>query len=140
MVFMKKLLVAALAVLLATAVTGYLVVVRPLVAPAAQTVAAEAALATPDLVLLAAVNVRQVVFLERWLLGAPVMHASTKRPPRNVDERTLLEHLIAAHVDPRRDVDHVLYGLYPVTDQGVRHALVIVGQFDPTAKIGRAHV
>jgi hypothetical protein len=133
MVFMKKLLVAALAVLLATAVTGYLVVVRPLVAPAAQTVAAEAALATPDLVLLAAVNVRQVVFLERWLLGAPVMHASTKRPPRNVDERTLLEHLIAAHVDPRRDVDHVLYGLYPVTDQGVRHALVIVGQFDPTA-------
>src|SRR5690242_21766186 len=61
------------------------------------------------------------------------MHASTKRPPRNVDERTLLEHLIAAHVDPRRDVDHVLYGLYPVTDQGVRHALVIVGQFDPTA-------
>jgi hypothetical protein len=130
---MKKLLVAALAVLLAAAVTGYLVVVRPLVAPAAQTVAAEAALATPDLVLLAAVNVRQVVFLERWFLGAPVIHASGARPPRTVDERTLLEHLAAARIDPRRDVDHVLYGLYPATDQGARHALVIVGQFDPVA-------
>jgi hypothetical protein len=133
MVFMKKLLGAALVALLAAAVTGYLVVVRPLVAPAAQTVAAEAALATPDLVALAAVNVRQVVFLERWFLGAPVIAAADARAARAADERTLLEHLAAARVDVRRDVEHVLYGLYPATDRGLRHALVIVGQFDPAA-------
>src|SRR5205814_1734885 len=86
---MKKLLVAALAVLLAAAAGAYVIVVRPLVAPAAQTIAAEAALATPDLVLLAALNVRQMVFLERWLLGAPVIRA--------VDARWVLFGDAAAH-------------------------------------------
>jgi hypothetical protein len=130
---MKKILLVALALLLAGAVGVYVVVVRPLVAPAAQTFAAEAALATPDLVVLAGVNVRQVVFLERWFLGAPVIRASEGRAPRAVDERTLMEHLAAARVDVRRDVEHVVYGLYPATDRGVRHAVVIVGQFDPGA-------
>src|SRR5438046_7948973 len=88
---MKKLLVAALAVLLAAAAGAYVIVVRPLVAPAAQTIAAEAALATPDLVLLAALNVRQMVFLERWLLGAPVIRAVDARAPRALDERSLLD-------------------------------------------------
>ena len=128
---MKKLLVAALAVLLAAAAGAYVIVVRPLVAPAAQTIAAEAALATPDLVLLAALNVRQMVFLERWLLGAPVIRAVDARAPRALDERSLLDHLAAARVDLRRDVEHVLYGLYPATERGARHAIVIVGRFDP---------
>jgi hypothetical protein len=130
---MKKILLVMLALLLAGAVGAYVVVVRPLVAPAAQTFAAEAALATPDLVLLAGVNVKQVVFLERWFLGAPVIRANDSRAPRPVDERTLMEHLAAARVDVRRNVDHVVYGLYPTTDRGIRHAVVIVGQFDPGA-------
>src|SRR6266446_6044006 len=127
---MKKALICVLATILVVAVGFYVVVVRPLVSPAAQTFAAEAALATPDLILLAAVNVRQAVFLERWYLGAPAVATGTSRAVRPPAERTILEHLAAARVDMRRDVEHVLYGLYPATEQGVRHALVIVGQFD----------
>ena len=133
MISMKKVLLVMLILLLSGAVSVYVVIVRPLVAPAAQTFAAEAALATPDLVLLAAVNVKQAVFLERWFLGAPVIRAGDGRALRPADERTMLEHLTAAHVDVRRDVEHVVYGLYPATDRGVRHAVVIVGQFDPAA-------
>jgi len=48
----------------------------------------------------------------------------------------VLEHLAAARVDKRRDVEHVLYGLYPATERGVRHAVVIVGQFDARASSG----
>src|SRR5438046_2731423 len=127
---MKKALICVLATILVVAVGFYVVVVRPLVSPAAQTFAAEAALATPDLILLAAVNVRQAVFLERWYLGAPAVATGTSRAVRPPAERTILEHLAAARVDMRRDVEHVLYGLYPATEQGVRHALVLVGQFD----------
>src|SRR2546425_8865600 len=127
---MKKALICVLATILVVAVGFYVVVVRPLVSPAAQTFAAEAALATPDLILLAAVNVRQAVFLERWYLGAPAVATGTSRAVRPPAERTILEHLAAARVDMRRDVEHVLYGLYPATERGVRHAVVIVGQFD----------
>src|SRR5438094_5065982 len=119
---MKKALICVLATILVVAVGFYVVVVRPLVSPAAQTFAAEAALATPDLILLAAVNVRQAVFLERWYLGAPAVATGTSRAVRPPAERTILEHLAAARVDMRRDVEHVLYGLYPATEQGVRHA------------------
>src|SRR2546422_70367 len=130
---MKKLLVFLLAAILVGAVGVYVVGVRPLVAPAAQTIAAEAALATPDLILIGAVNVRQAVFLERWFLGAPVVAASHARPASAPGDRSLLDHLAAARIDPRRDVDHVLFGLYPATDQGLRRAVVIVGQFDAPA-------
>jgi len=126
----KKALIGVLATILVVAGGFYAVVVRPLISPAAQTLAAEAALATPDLILLAAVNVRQAVFLERWYLGAPAVATSSARAARPAAERTVLEHLAAARVDKRRDVEHVLYGLYPATERGVRHAVVIVGQFD----------
>src|SRR5256886_548931 len=127
---MKKVLIGVLAAILVVAVGFYAVVVRPLISPAAQTFAAEAALATPELILLAAVNVRQAVFLERWYLGAPAVATGGARAARPAAERTILEHLAAARVDMRRDVEHVLYGLYPATERGVRHAVVIVGQFD----------
>src|SRR5260370_36432842 len=127
---MKKALIGVLAALLVVAAGFYAVVVRPLISPAAQTFAAEAALATPDLILLAAVNVRQAVFLGRWYLGAPADATGTARAAGPAAERTMLEHLAAARVDMRRDVEHVLYGLYPATERGVRHAVVIVGQFD----------
>src|SRR5260370_10442656 len=127
---MKKALIGVLAALLVVAAGFYAVVVRPLISRAAQTFAAEAALAMPDLILLAAVNVRQAVFLERWYLGAPAVATGNSRAARPPAERTILDHLAAAHVDVRRDVEHVLYGLYPATERGVRHAVVIVGQFD----------
>ena len=67
----------------------------------------------------------------------PQDHLLHVAPPelalRPVDERTVVEHLTAARVDVRRDVEHVVYGLYPATDRGVRHAVVIVGHFDPAA-------
>src|SRR6266850_5087840 len=127
---MKRALICVLAVILVVAIGLYVVVVRPLISPAAQTFAAEAALATPYLILLAAVNVRQAVFLERWYLGAPAVATGNLRAARPQAERTILDHLVAARVDMRRDVEHVLYGLYPATERGVRHAVVIVGQFD----------
>src|SRR3982074_585855 len=124
---MKKALIGVLAAILLVAVGFYAVVVRPLISPAAQTFAAEAALATPDLILLAAVNVRQAVFLEPWYLAAPAAATGAARAARPVAERTMLEHLATARVDMRRDVEHVLYGLYPTTERGVRHAAVIRG-------------
>src|SRR2546427_7515966 len=127
---MKKALIGVLAAILLVAVSFYAVVVRPLISPAAQTLAAEAALATPDLILLAAVNVRQAVFLERWYLGAPAVATSSARAARPAAERTVLEHLAAARVDKRRDVEHVLYGLYPATERGGGHARALARQFD----------
>lgn len=130
---MKRLLAVAFAVLIAAGLALYLVVVRPLVSPAAETSVAEAALAAPDLVVLAALNVRQAVFLERWFLGAPLVRTSQAAVPRPAEQRTLVEHLAAAGVDVRRDVDHVLYGLYPAAERARRQALVVVGTFDAAA-------
>src|SRR2546430_17738974 len=122
---MKKALICVLATILVVAVGFYVVVVRPLVSPAAQTFAAEAALATPELILLAAVNVRQAVFLERWYLGAPAVATGGARAARPAAERTLLEHLAAARVGLTRDVEDVLYGLLPATERGVSPTVVI---------------
>src|SRR5438445_12636036 len=107
---MKKALICVLAAILVVAVGFYVVVVRPLVAPAAQTFAAEAALAAPDLILLAAVNVRQAVFLERWYLGAPAVATGTSRAGRPPAERTILEHLAGARGGTRRPLADQLFG------------------------------
>src|SRR5207247_7542064 len=112
---MKKALICVLATILVVAVGFYVVVVRPLVSPAAQTFAAEAALATPDPILLAAVNVRQAVFLERWYLGAPAVATGTSRAVRAPAERTMLEHLAVARVVMWSDGEQVVYGCYSDT-------------------------
>src|SRR5205823_3238782 len=114
---MKKALIGVLGAILLVAVGFYAVVVRPLISPAAQTFAAEAALATPELILLAAVNVRQAVFLERWYLGAPAVATGGARAARPVAERTMLEHLAAARVGMRRVVERGLYRLFPAADE-----------------------
>src|SRR5256885_8591919 len=98
---MKKVLIGLLAAILVVAVGFYAVVVRPLISPAAQTFAAEAALATPELILLAAVNVRQAVFLERWHLAAPAVATGRARAAPPAAERTIPEHLAAARPDMR---------------------------------------
>ena len=62
---MKRALIAITILLVAGVAGAYVLVVRPLTAPAQATPAVEAALVTPDVVLLAGVNVKQAVFIER---------------------------------------------------------------------------
>ncbi|HKC09529.1 MAG TPA: hypothetical protein VKJ67_21835 [Methylomirabilota bacterium] len=129
---MKRALAALLGVLVVLGAALYFFVVRPLLRPAELTAVAESALATDDLLLLGGINVRQAVFLERWFFGAPRVTAAPAVPPPAVADRTLLEHLRAAGVDPRHDVDYALYAVYPAAE-ATRHAVVLVGRFNPTA-------
>ncbi|HKX11010.1 MAG TPA: hypothetical protein VJN67_22625, partial [Stellaceae bacterium] len=92
---------------------------------------AEQALATPDMLVLAGVNAKQAVFLERWFMDTPA--ASPAGPMPAVGERGLIDHLGASHVDARRDLDYVLYALYPGEGPGVRQAVALIGRFDPAA-------
>jgi hypothetical protein len=50
-----------------------------------------------------------------------------------VADRTLLEHLRVAGVDARHDVDYALYAVYPAAAEATRHAVVLLGRFNPTA-------
>ena len=128
---MKKALLAIVGLLVAAGGGLYVFIARPLLAPAQDTPIAETALATPDVVLLAGMNVKQAVFLERWFLGTPVVQAAHVRSAPSAPERTLLDHLRAANVDARRDIDYVLYALYPADGTWLRHAIVLIGRFDP---------
>src|SRR5438876_454634 len=102
-------------------------------APSEEAPIAERALVKPNVVLLAEVNVKQAVFLEKWFLGSPVFDSADGRPLPAAQERTLLGHLRAANVDPRRDIDQLFYALYPADDAGLRQAIVLLGRFDPAA-------
>jgi len=130
---MRRVLLAIALLVVAGAVGGYVLVVRPLLAPAQLTPTVEAALATPDVVLMAGVNVKQAAFLERWLLGVPVTPAAHQTAARPVMDRTLLDHLRAARVDARRDLDYALYALYRTDDANFHQSLVLVGRFDTVA-------
>jgi len=130
---MKRALGALLALLLVLGAALYFFVARPLLRPSEVTAVAERALATDDLVLLGGVNVKQAVFLERWFFGRPPAAPGAPAPAPPAADRTLLDHLPAAGVDPRHDVDYALYALYPATGEAVRHALVLVGRFNPGA-------
>ncbi len=130
---MKKALLAIGILLVAGAAGVYVLVVRPLIAPAEPTLTVEAALATPDVVLLAGVNVKQAAFVERWLLGVPVTAVAHEMPARPPLDRRLLDHLSAANIDARRDLDSVLYALYRTDGADLRHAVVLVGRFNPSA-------
>ena len=130
---MKKVLAAVLAALVVLGAGLYFFVARPLLRPSEVTAVAERALATDDLLLLAGINVKQAVFLEKWLLGSPRVTPVAATPPPAVADRSLLDHLRAAGVDPRHDVDHALYALYPADAAGSRHAVILVGRFNPAA-------
>jgi hypothetical protein len=127
---MKRALAVLLVVLVVLGATLYFFVVRPLLRPSEMTALAENALATDDLLLLGGINVNQAVFLERWFLGVP--RAATAASLPAAGDRSLIEHLRAAGVDPRHDVDYVLYALYPAAE-ATRHAVVLVGRFNPSA-------
>jgi hypothetical protein len=133
---MKRVLVATGILILAALAGMYLVVVRPLLAPAEATPVVEAALATPEVVLMAGVNVKQAVFVEHWFLGAPATAVTPVTPAKASVDRTLLDHLRAAGIDVRRDLDYALYALYRTPGPEIRHAIVLVGRFDPAAVEG----
>src|SRR5262249_50389939 len=86
---------------------------------------------TPDMLVLAGVNAKQAVFLERWFMDTPA--ASPPGPTNAIGERSLLEHLGASHVDARRDLDYVLYALYPGEGPGLRQAVALMGGSAPVA-------
>lgn len=130
---MKRVVAALLCLLVLLGAALYLFVVRPLLRPSEMTAVAEGALATEDLLLLGGVNVKQAAFLEKWFLGAPQVTAVREEPAPPVADRTLFDHLRAAGVDARHDVDHALYALYPASGEAARHAVVLVGRFNPAA-------
>jgi len=129
---MRKIALALLAGVVALGAGLYLAVWRPLFALPETLPRAEQALATPDLLLLAGVNARQAVFLERWFMDTPA-DSPPNAPLPAIGERDLLDHLRAAHVDPRRDLDYALYALYPSGQTGLRQAVALIGRFDPKA-------
>ncbi len=136
---MKKLLFAVI-VLLALGAGVYLGVIQPALAPAKDIELVERALLTPDVVVLAQVNVRAALFLERWYIGAPLFGSENAVPATHEEQRSLLDDVRTAGIDPRRDVDHVLYALYPTDGAALRQAIVLVGRFDPAAigdRLGR---
>jgi hypothetical protein len=130
---MKRALAALLCVLVVLGAALYLFVVRPLLRPSDLTAVAESALATEDLLLLGGINVKQAVFLERWLLGTPRAPTVPAVSTPAVEDRSLLEHLRVAGVDARHDVDYALYAVYPAAAEATRHAVVLLGRFNPTA-------
>lgn len=128
---MRKIALALLTGVVALSAGLYLVVWRPLFALPETLPRVEQALATPDLLLLVGVNAKQAVFLERWFMDTPA--ASPPSAPPAVADRGLLDHLRGARVDPRRDLDYVLYAAYPSREPGVRQAVALIGRFDPAA-------
>jgi hypothetical protein len=128
---MKKLALALLAGVLVLGAGLYVLVWRPLFALPETLPRAEQALATPDMLVLGGINAKQAVFLERWFMDTPT--ASPSSPAPATGERGLLDHLRAGRVDARRDLDYVLYALYPGERASPRQALVLIGRFDPTA-------
>jgi len=133
---MKKALAALVAALVVLAAALYFFVARPLLRPSEVTAIAERALVADDLLVLAAVNVKQAVFIEKWLLGAPPATPVAATPPPTVADRSLFDHLRAGGVDPRHDVDAALFALYPADGATARHAMILVGRFNPAALNG----
>ena len=54
-------------------------------------------------------------------------------PTPAVADRSLFEHLRVAGVDARHDVDYALNAVYPAAAEAARHAVVLLGRFNPTA-------
>src|SRR3984893_11382902 len=133
MIGMKRVVAAVLCALVALTIALYLFVVRPLLRPSDVTAVAEGALVTEDLLLLGGINVKQGAFLERWFLGAPQVTAVRGEPALPVADRTLFDHLRAAGVDARHDVDHALYALYPARGEAARHGVILVARSNPAA-------
>jgi hypothetical protein len=132
---MRKIVIALLTGVVAVGAGLYLdlAIWRPLFVVAETLPLAEQALATPDLLVLAGLNAKQAVFLERWFMDAPAVAASPPSPPPAAGDRTLLDHLRAAKIDPRGGLDYVLYALYLSETRGLRQAIALIGRFDPAA-------
>ncbi|MGH7123727.1 MAG: hypothetical protein ACREFI_05095, partial [Stellaceae bacterium] len=121
---MKKLALALLTGVVALGAGLYVLVWRPLFVLPDMLPRAEQALATQDMLVLAGINAKQAVFLERWFMDTPAATPPDAPLPATA-ERGLLDHLRGAHVDARRDLDYVLYALYPSATSGVRQAVAL---------------
>ena len=133
---MKRLLVLVLvplAVLATVGAVAYVLLIGPIFALPVGVAVAESALATDDLILLAGLNVKQMTFLERWFLGRPAISVTNGRPLPEAAVRGIVDHLRAAQIDPRGDVDYAFFALYPTDGPTPRRAAVLVGRFDPAA-------
>src|SRR5258705_12025634 len=109
---MKKVLAAVVAVLVVLGAGLYFFVARPLLRPSEETPDAERALATDDLLLLAGINVKQAVFLEKWLLASPRVTPVAGGPPPAAAAARLPDHLRAAGADPRHHGAQAASALY----------------------------
>jgi hypothetical protein len=67
------------------------------------------------------------VFLERWFLETPSVPTAQAVPVAAVADRTAIDHLRAAAVDARHDVDYAFYALYSGAAETTRHAIVFLG-------------
>ena len=133
---MRKLLVVVLvplALLAAVGAIAYVLLIGPIFALPVGVAVAESALATDDLVLLAGLNVKHMTFLERWFLGRPAISVTNGRPLPEAADRGIVDHLRAAQVDPRGDIDYAFFALYPADGPTSHRAAVLVGRFDPAA-------
>jgi hypothetical protein len=74
-----------------------------------------------------------MTFLERWFLGRPAISVTNGRPLPEGAVRGIVDHLRAAQVDPRGDVDYAFFALYPADGPTPHRAAVLVGRFDPAA-------
>src|SRR5207249_2319125 len=82
-------LLAAVFVSLALLVGLYVVVIRPALAPSDDAALAERAFVTPDVAVLAHVNVHQAVFLERWFIGSPIFGAADQEAAARAEKPSL---------------------------------------------------
>ena len=130
---MKRALAALLGVLVLLGASLYLFVVRPLLRPADMTAAAESALAMEDLLLLGGINVKQAVFLERWFLGTPPISTVADGDDARGGGPHALRSPARGGGGCTHDVDHALYAVYPAAAESTRHAVVLLGRFNPPA-------
>jgi hypothetical protein len=131
--FLGVLLTVLVIVLLgASGAAAWLVYARVYVpsSPVETAAAAERAVAGPDTLLLASVNVRYAAVLERGL--PPEERQAYPPPPEPGEPASVPQVFLAAGVDPRRTIDHVAFALR-MTGQAVEADAVVLGRFEAAA-------
>lgn len=87
----------------------------------------EDALASDELVGLGSLSIQHAARLEQTFLGAPDTEAAGQR---GLLDGTRFASLQAAGIDPRRDLGHLVMGVYLDADAKPGYALALLGRFD----------
>jgi len=127
---MKSILIGILAVAI-LGIGGWQVYDRYLAGPEVPSavIHAERALATPQLVALASLDVAALARLEQELQGAP-----SEADADDAEEPDALTDLIGdIGIDPRRDVTWVVGALHALEEGDLGLAFAVFGHFDPAA-------